>query len=162
MSMEESQKNDRINMLSKVERLELGNKIMQITKALELNIEAIDKGSNEMSEKNWNSSISIRSGSSTIIRRQYNMNGTITSFDGNQPDDSIDEGNIDSKDSLDEPSYAGLTWLFKLELLALMLVLLKSSKKSISSLIAIFNKSRSFSISLKSIDTASCILALDP
>jgi len=101
MSMEESQKNDRINMLSKVERLELGNKIMQITKALELNIEAIDKGSNEMSEKNWNSSISIRSGSSTIIKRQYNMNGTITSFDGNQPDDSIDEGNVDSKDSLD-------------------------------------------------------------
>lgn len=104
MSMGERQKNGGGKRLTKKERLEVGRKIMKITKALELNLEEIDKGSDGRSQNNWNSSLSIRSGSSTIAKRQYNMDGTITSFHSiyeNPLDDSVDEESVGFDGSID-------------------------------------------------------------
>jgi hypothetical protein len=97
--MGECQNADPAKILTKVERLEVGHKIMRIAKFLELNLEEIDKGHDIKSQKNWNSGISIRSGSSTIVKRQYNMDGTITSFLSDNP---LDEESIDSDGSLDD------------------------------------------------------------
>lgn len=107
-SMEASQENNRARRLSKIERLEVGRKIMKITKALELNLEEMDKGQDVRSQKHRNSGFSIRSGSSSVVKRQYNMDGTITSFPSsyNSPlnltidDDSIgSDGSVDDVDS---------------------------------------------------------------
>jgi hypothetical protein len=103
--MREYHKNDMGKMLTKVERLELGRRVMKIAKVLELNIEEIDKGRDVISLKNYSSNISARSGSSTIAKRQYNMDGTITSFHSNYDntlDGAIDEESIDSDGSLDD------------------------------------------------------------
>ena len=97
--MGESQNADGGKSLTKVERLEVGHKIMRIAKFLELNLEEIDKGRDMKSQKNWNSGFSIRSGSSTIMKRQYNMDGTITSFLSDNP---FDEESMDSDGSLDD------------------------------------------------------------
>lgn len=97
--MGECQNADGGKSLTKVERLEVGHKIMRIAKFLELNLEEIDKGRDMKSHKNWNSGFSIRSGSSTIMKRQYNMDGTITSFLSDNP---FDEESMDSDGSFDD------------------------------------------------------------
>ena len=105
LSMKESEENSRERMLSKVERLELGRKIMQITKALELNLEDIDKGRDAKPQKNWSSGLSVRSGSSSVVKRQYNMDGTITSLPSsyNSPLDlTADEESTDSDDAIND------------------------------------------------------------
>ena len=105
LSMEESEKNNRERMLSKVERLELGRKIMQITKALELNLEDIDKGREARPQKNWSSGLSVRSGASSVVKRHYNTDGTITSAPSsyNSPFElTVDEESIGSDDSIDD------------------------------------------------------------
>ncbi len=105
LSMKASEESSREKVLSKVERLELGRKIMQITKALELNLEEIDKGRDARPQKNWSSGLSVRSGSSSVVKRQYNMDGTITSLPSsyNSPLDlTADEESIDSDDSMDD------------------------------------------------------------
>ncbi len=105
LSMEESEKNNRERMLSKVERLELGRKIMQITKALELNLEDIDKGREARPQKNWSSGLSVRSGASSVVKRHYNTDGTITSVPSsyNSPFElTVDEESIGSDDSIDD------------------------------------------------------------
>mmetsp|Transcript_23209 Transcript_23209/g.64340 ORF Transcript_23209/g.64340 Transcript_23209/m.64340 type:complete len:1165 (-) Transcript_23209:85-3579(-) len=93
----EVQDDAQVNQLTNKERLELGLKIMEITKALELNMEEIDRGRD--SNKNWSSGCSLRSSSSATIKRQYNMDGTITTFRSSC--DQIDEESIDSDGSFE-------------------------------------------------------------
>ena len=92
LALQEYRKNDGEKILTKIERLELGHRIMQITKFLELNLEEIDKGDNTRSQQSWNSGVSIRSGSSTVLKRQYSNNPFT---------DVIDEQSVDSDYSLD-------------------------------------------------------------
>lgn len=65
---------DTLTKLTKSERLELGKKIMQVTKALEINMEEIDRGRDLRSFKAWSTNFSLRSGVSA--RRRYIMDNT--------------------------------------------------------------------------------------
>ena len=105
VSIAEDENSDEGKRLTKSERLELGKKIMQIAKMLELNMEEIDKGRDQRSHKNWSSGISLRSGSSASVRRRYNMDGTITSIRSgcdNPLEAATDEESVDSDGSLEE------------------------------------------------------------
>lgn len=104
MITEESQEANRSRILSKVERLEMGRKIMRIIKALEMNIEEIDKGRDARTFKTWSSGLSGESGYSSVFKRQYNTDGTITSFPSyNSPfDTTLDDDSIGSDDSIDD------------------------------------------------------------
>ncbi|VEU39947.1 unnamed protein product [Pseudo-nitzschia multistriata] len=96
----EAENGEQLYRLTKKERLELGLKIMQTAKALELSMEEIDKGYTTRANKNWSSGGSLRSISSATVKRQYNMDGTITSY--RLSCDNVDEDSIDSDGSLDE------------------------------------------------------------
>ena len=96
-------KRDDKQLLTRVQRLEMGYRILHITKSLELNLEESDKGRDVKFPKNLNSGISIRSGSSAASKRHYNSDGTITlSNHGNAFDVTNGDESIDSCNSFDE------------------------------------------------------------
>ena len=84
--------------LTQTERLQLGKKIMQLTKALELNMEEIDKGRDLRSFKTWSTNFSLRSGVSA--RRRYMIDtSSVLSSRGTSVDTSGDEASVDSDGS---------------------------------------------------------------
>jgi hypothetical protein len=85
-----------LTMLTKAERLELGNKIMQTARALGVNLEVIDQGRDLRSFKTWSTNFSVRSGVSA--RRRYIMdNASVRS--SRVTDAESDDGSIHSDDS---------------------------------------------------------------
>ncbi|MGK3743848.1 MAG: hypothetical protein ACI8RD_001985 [Bacillariaceae sp.] len=104
VSMATDDANDQGKRLTKTERLELGKKIMAITKVLELNMEDMDKGRDQQSFKNRNTGFCFRSGASA--RRRHGMDTTTMSdirpgYD-TPMEAATDEESIDSGGSLED------------------------------------------------------------
>uniref|UniRef100_A0A7S4AQ97 Uncharacterized protein n=1 Tax=Pseudo-nitzschia australis TaxID=44445 RepID=A0A7S4AQ97_9STRA len=97
---DKKQINNNNNPSTNKERLELGHKIIETVRALELNLEEIDKGRQSLNKNNRSSGISLRSGaSSATVKRRYNTtDGTITSVRVFNCENNIDEESIGSND----------------------------------------------------------------
>jgi hypothetical protein len=84
--------------LTQSQRLELGERILEMTKALEKSMEEIDKGRDLRSFKTWSTNFSLRSGVSA--RRRFILDSTsVRSSPGTDLDSSKDNDSIDSDGS---------------------------------------------------------------
>ena len=100
VSMTKDDMNDQGERLTKTERLELGKKVMAITKVLELNMEEIDKGRDQRSSKIPSTGFCFRSGASA--RQRYGTDATIRSGYDTPIEVATDEESIDSGGSLED------------------------------------------------------------
>jgi hypothetical protein len=97
---------DNSKRLTKTERLELGRRIMELTKVLEISMEEIDKGRDLRSFKTWSSNFSLRSGVSA--RRRYVIDTasvlstcreTGISIDDESAESEVSGGSLDGVDA---------------------------------------------------------------